>query len=327
MSNRATCILVVLCVGALNLFLAAGSFAQNESKAESPVGPKAPPLPAVPSGSASANESEKTLQQPTSPSVPVKKIDSEADERLKRLADRFSKDQPASKPRFNAADDQAIPTSTSSKSNQSSSQTASQKKAAINAEQTNRLKLVDPADLEPLGPRQNTPAGVAEPDKDFGTTGGWVLNLVTALGVVLVLVFLLRSTIGRWFVKAAGSSSSPVVEVLTRVSVAPRNHVLLLRVGNRILIVGDSSAGLRTLGEVNDAEEVADLLTNVTSAKSASSASGFRNMLQGFNGEYSAEDEREALGGDESEIHVDRTRDRLSGLMGRLRSITKGGER
>jgi len=59
------------------------------------------------------------------------------------------------------------------------------------------------------------------------------------------------------------TSSAPqggIVEVLSRTTVAPRSHVVLMRVGTRILVVSDSPAGMRTLASVEDAEEVAELL-------------------------------------------------------------------
>ncbi|MEM6757684.1 MAG: hypothetical protein AAF586_10995, partial [Planctomycetota bacterium] len=94
----------------------------------------------------------------------------------------------------------------------------------------------------------------------------------------------------------------------------------------RVLVVGDSSAGLRTLSEVTDPEEVAALMQSVTAAQDASLSRGFQNLVQKFNADYDGRTRAEQEGGDEGEVHVDRTRDTLSGLAGRIRVLGSGGK-
>ena len=124
----------------------------------------------------------------------------------------------------------------------------------------------------------------------------------------------------------SAASRSAVVQVISRVAVAPRNHVLLLRVGGRVLVVGDSPTGMRTLAQIDDAEEIADILAAASSSKPTSITAGFRQMLSGFTGEYTRQ-ERAVVGSDEQEVRVDRARDKVGGLVGKIRSIaSKGGE-
>ncbi|MEL7087632.1 MAG: flagellar biosynthetic protein FliO [Planctomycetota bacterium] len=179
------------------------------------------------------------------------------------------------------------------------------------------------ADIEqtPLGFSANRPgdaAGRSEP------TGGWVLSTCAALGVVIGLILA-----ARWaYTKMGGkviARSSPAVEVLSRTTVAPKNHVLLLRVGQRVLVVSDSGAGLRTLANLDDPEEVASVLQSVTSQQPASVTKSFNGLVTRFNGEYDAKSQLAEEGGDESEITLDRTRDALSGLKSRLQSLSNGG--
>ena len=159
------------------------------------------------------------------------------------------------------------------------------------------------------------PAGLEEP------TGGYVLSTLAALGVVIGLVFA-----ARWAYTRMGGTvvtrSSAVVEVLSRTSVAPKNHVLLLRVGQRVLVVGDSGGGgLRTLADLDDPEEVASVLQAVTATQQASVTRSFNAMMSRFQGDTSGNATRHDEGSDHSEVHVDRTRDALSGLASRLRSL------
>ncbi|MEX0655206.1 MAG: flagellar biosynthetic protein FliO [Phycisphaeraceae bacterium] len=184
---------------------------------------------------------------------------------------------------------------------------------------------------ERLGPPPDDAGDRSTNNNLFAGTGSMVLNTLTALGVVIGLILGLR-----WvWTKVSGQptvGASPVVEVLARTPVAPRNHILIVRIGNRILIVGDSSAGLRTLATVDDPDEIADLLTAVTAAQDTSISRGFNQLLNRFQGDYDPAVDPAVVphfddeGGDRSEHVVDRARSSVSGLMSRLRLMGgKGG--
>ncbi len=173
-----------------------------------------------------------------------------------------------------------------------------------------------------LGARPDEPVGTAAGTLDTGQ--GWVLNTLTALGVVIGLVLVLRVVVTKLGGRAA-TAPSRAVEVLSRTSVAPKNHVLLLRVGGRVLVVGDSSAGLRTLSEIDDPEEVASLLQSVEVGRDASMTNGFNKLLARYTGSYSQREMYDEEGMDDGEVRVDRARDSVSSLLGRVRSIAGGG--
>ena len=186
---------------------------------------------------------------------------------------------------------------------------------------------VDPNELKSLGnPESAADAGDAD---EFDTGGSWIIDTLAALGVVIGLVLLLR-----WaWLRATGRpsvSSTPAVEVLSRTAVAPKNHVLLLRVGERVLVVSDSSTGMRTLANVDDEQEVADLLASVNAAKENSVSGNFRQLL----GRFGQSHEEQAWGDledgrDEAEHVFDRARDNVTGLKSRIRNLSrsqKGGD-
>ncbi len=165
------------------------------------------------------------------------------------------------------------------------------------------------------GPSDHSDSGV------FNTGNSWLLSTITALGIVLGLVLLLRWLFVRYFGGRLAVRSTPVVEVLSRSSIAPRQHVLLLRVGSRILVVSESPGGMRTLADVDDPEEVASLIGAVSSSRDNSISRGFSRMLHGFHGQY--EDRQTELeGGDDGEVAVDRARDSLNGLLSRVRLMS-----
>ncbi len=161
------------------------------------------------------------------------------------------------------------------------------------------------------------------PQAPLSTTGGsGAINTLGALGLIIALIL-----VGRWgwmrFGGAVVARSTPAVEVLSRTSVAPRSHVLLVRVGGRILAVGESSAGLRTLTQIDEPDEVASLLEAVTAARPTSVTQGFAQLLSHNSRDFDKLGEADA--GDAAEGGIDRARDSLSGLLSRVRTLSQRG--
>src|SRR5688572_27254666 len=96
------------------------------------------------------------------------------------------------------------------------------------------------------------PASAAAPTLDSG-------QLVLALFAVLALIVLLRWAL-RKLVPGALGRSSRGVRIVGRTYLAPKQQVLILQVGRRLLIVGDSGQQLNTLCEITDPDESAALL-------------------------------------------------------------------
>lgn len=160
--------------------------------------------------------------------------------------------------------------------------------------------------------------------KTAGNPRNWILQTVTALAIVVGLILLLRRVIAKMNARPLASSHSPIVQVLSRVSVAPRNHILIVRLDRRILVLGDSPNGLTTLANIEDGEEVAAILQAITAAKPNSISRSFSQLLTGFNAKAAEDQANLAELTDSSEYQVDRTRNQLSGLLSRLRAMGRG---
>jgi flagellar biogenesis protein FliO len=226
-----------------------------------------------------------------------------------------------------------------------------QRHGGVEAEPPAEQVKVSPIEATPLGqaPRRRnfnngdaatSDGGESAERPDATWSGGSMLTTLAALGLVIALIFGVRFLLAR-ATKVPMVAASSAVEVLSRTSVAPRSHVLLLRVGPQVLVVGESSGGLRTLGAVQQEDEVASLLQAVESSKPQSIAGGFSSLMGKFNRQYEtdAPDAEAALttdplnappidrfeaGLDRSEAPVDRARHGLSALAGRLR--VRGGD-
>jgi flagellar biogenesis protein FliO len=84
-------------------------------------------------------------------------------------------------------------------------------------------------------------------------------RVVFALALVLILFFALRWAVKRYFPNVAGASNG-IVRVLSRSPLTPKQHVLLVQVGKRVLVVADNGTQMNSLSEITDADEVALLV-------------------------------------------------------------------
>lgn len=176
----------------------------------------------------------------------------------------------------------------------------------------------------PAQAQENLPlfrSGTAPEQAAAESRGGeWLLQTLGALGLVIGLVLAARVMLRRWAGPGASVGGSPMVEVLARTSVGARQSVLLLRLGKRILIVGQSSAGLSPLGSVDDPDEVADVLTAHARSKPQSISQGFSHLMQRLNRDYDKHDLAAEEGVDGNEVHTDLARERVAGLLAKMRS-------
>lgn len=190
-----------------------------------------------------------------------------------------------------------------------------------------------------LSPNENLPLGGQGESGGLSLFGGggdsgpvnadgssWMFNTLAALGIVIGLVFAIRWVLRRGGVVTSAAPRGSVVEVLSRTTVAPRSHVVLMRVGQRILIVNDSPNGMRTLATVDDSQEVAELLGAIDASSPTSLSSGFQGTMSKLTAEWSQRTgQAEADASSHEDLDIDRTRGALSSLRSRVALMSKAG--
>lgn len=186
---------------------------------------------------------------------------------------------------------------------------------------------VDPNESKPLGPSGQNPGGKNDLQ---ATSSAWgMTKTILALAFVVLLILVGRQLMLRWMGRPAAVNRSRAVEVLSRISVGPRQHVVLLRMGGRILVVADSAGQMRPLANIDEPEEVASILKSVTTSRPSSISQGFGQMLGKFDQEYDQDDDKLRIsdeGQDTAEFQVDKTRDQINGLLARVKAMAgKGG--
>ena len=163
----------------------------------------------------------------------------------------------------------------------------------------------------PLGPRDRgnadalaTPDVIASPDAEGvadGESGNGIVGMIVswwsglpptiqevtrtggALVVVIGLLLFLRAVIRRsGGVFQGGARPSGVLEVLARYPIARGQTLMVLKLGRRCLLVHHARDTMRTLAEVSDSEDVADLLGRMAAGARSGDAKRFRQLLEQF---------------------------------------------
>ncbi|MEM7473403.1 MAG: flagellar biosynthetic protein FliO [Planctomycetota bacterium] len=125
-------------------------------------------------------------------------------------------------------------------------------------ELSNASEALNPVKRTPFSPP--TKAGQElekEPDSALGSFVSVASSLFLVIGLFLGLVWILNRN------QAKGKAALPeeVLQVLGRTAVGPKQQLVVLRFGPKILLVSQFQGEMRPLGELQDASAVDDVLT------------------------------------------------------------------
>ena len=193
--------------------------------------------------------------------------------------------------------------------------------------------------------RERTPIGLTQPEAPGrrATTASAaaaeaqrsvpfdLARMAIALTIVLGLIFGARWLVTHFFVSARAPSTSRAVKVLGRTSLAPRQQVLLLQVGRRVVVVGESNGQLSTLAQLDDPDEVASLVGQLQEEQ-IQRAAAFGGMFGRMQKKFAADEDEHAprelaeIEGQTNEPSVEpatdpQARSELAGLLDKVRSI------
>jgi flagellar biogenesis protein FliO len=101
--------------------------------------------------------------------------------------------------------------------------------------------------------------------------------MLATLGVI-ALIFLMRAVIRKIFPSTAVHRGTNAVKVLSRCTISPRQHLLVVQFGKRLLLVGDSGTSLNSLCEIADPDEAANVVAQ-TREESISVAKRFDSLF------------------------------------------------
>jgi flagellar biosynthetic protein FliO len=116
------------------------------------------------------------------------------------------------------------------------------------------------------GPRVTSTQPVAMP-----SLGVDITRMLLALAIVIGLIYVSRWLLKRFYGGGATAGGSRVVQVLNRTPLAPRQQVMLLQVGRRVVVVGESNGNMVTLAQIDDPDEIAQLIGRLHEERSGRS--------------------------------------------------------
>lgn len=139
-----------------------------------------------------------------------------------------------------------------------------------------------PANPLPLAPphrpdRSGQP-GPRPPSNTARTAVSVGATLVACLGLFLVLA---------WVMRRSGAGPVPllpkeVLEILGRAPMAGRQQLHLIRLGGRLILVSATAAGVETLSEITETDEVQRLVALCRQHHPSSATAMFRQVLERF---------------------------------------------
>ena len=150
-------------------------------------------------------------------------------------------------------------------------------------------------------------------------------RVLGALAGVVGLILLLRWC-GARFVPAAGRRPNRAVEVLARCPLSPKQQVMLLRLGRRLIVVGECGSQLNSLCEITDPDEVAALVGQLQEDRSASVSRAFGTMFWRSRRRFAPEEtpaDPPVLEDAEEQATVASAREELNGLRERVRLLAR----
>jgi len=152
------------------------------------------------------------------------------------------------------------------------------------------------------------------------------------MGVALVIVMVAIYVSHRVWKKLGmpgASNRGGVLQVVSRLTVSPKQHIMLVRVGRRLVLVGNSGGKLNSLCEIGDPEEAAAILGEVATQRDESSTTSFNAVLGGEEKGFEEESvaaagasDEEVAGEEEDDAAIATTRAELSGLAEKVRNLS-----
>lgn|GEM_PF-2622572 len=120
--------------------------------------------------------------------------------------------------------------------------------------------LIERGGQEPVGGSaiRRDAAGQRSSPFELGS-GPWYRSGLVSICVVLALVWLIYKAARRW-IPGSKVPDSGLLNVVARTTLTPKQHVALVRLGRRFVMVGVSPDRIDQLCVVDDAEEVSELI-------------------------------------------------------------------
>jgi flagellar biogenesis protein FliO len=153
-------------------------------------------------------------------------------------------------------------------------------------------------------------------------------KILLAMGLVVALILTLKWGAGKVAPGMAGGRSGKAISILSRLPVGPKQQLMLVRIGRRAVLVGNTGGQMNSLCEITDADELAHLIGQVESEKPTTVVSGaFASLFKKREREFEPEASEMAFENKSEPVADDQmaqtVRRELLGLTERVRGLSK----
>lgn len=174
-------------------------------------------------------------------------------------------------------------------------------------------RLIPPRSSE-KSPKSGASGGRTTQGPRTAASGWW--STLGGLTAVVALILISAKLVRRKMPGATAALPGNVVQVLGRKSLDYRHTIHLVRIGSRLLILGSSQEGLRTLSEITDPVEVDCLAGLCESNEHPSTSLNFGDVIRKFQSSVPASPRPDLESESDSDPAVIRLHERLH-LAGR----------
>ena len=163
------------------------------------------------------------------------------------------------------------------------------------------------------------------------TSDSGVIRVLGALGVVLGCIFIVRYAGKKFLGLQTAGDSNGVIQVLCRIPIAPRQQLMLIQIGRKMLLIANCGTSMNTLCEISDADEVAALAGQLQQRRRTSATSAFLSLFGKAGAKLEAQQEpiqteagpEEEASEDPVEPELATTRAEMRGLMDRVHQLAQ----
>lgn len=181
----------------------------------------------------------------------------------------------------------------------------------------------DPIESTPirLRPSSQPARTAATPGRPESSDWMDIPRVAGALAVVIGLIFTARWVGKKYFPNLSVGRAPGVVRVLARSPISPRQHVLLVQVGRRVLVVADNGTQVSRLTDITDPDEVASLLGQLA-PRSEPQTEAFDEKLDDATQQFAASPSNR-MAEVEAEAESLPATEEIEGLMSKVRALAR----
>lgn len=200
--------------------------------------------------------------------------------------------------------------------------------AAETAPTTAPAAVANPVESMPI--RRNAASGDSGKSaaSDRGSAGFGFWRVFWALAIVLGAILAMRYAGKRFFgLQAPGTAAGPM-RILARQTVSPKQQLMLVQVGKRLLVIANCGSQMSMLCEIRDDQEILDIVAQVKQSKPPTPGASFWSLIRREESQYEQPKSAPAAVADASttqqaDPEIAATQEELAGLLGKVKAISR----